>query len=81
MRFLLRNQEPPNVQFKTRDELIPAIQQLLAERPEANLMIIVDGDAGMEVIQTHLSRIWSFGVLAATKRMLDAEYETLRNVR
>lgn len=56
------------MQFKTRNELIPAIMQLFAENPEAHVMVIVDPDAGPEVLQTHPSRIWSFGLLAAAEK-------------
>jgi hypothetical protein len=67
------------VQFKTRNELIPAIMQLFADNPEAHVMVIVDPDAGPEVIQTHPSRIWSFGLLAAAEKMLDGEYQALKD--
>ena len=66
------------VQIKTRDEVIPEAMRLIAQSPEAHVMIIVDTDAGPEVLQTHPSRIWSFGVLAAVEKMLDAEYKALK---
>jgi len=53
--------------------------ELLAKSPEAHVMAIVDTDAGSEVLQTHPSRIWSFGVLAVAEQMLDAQYRELRD--
>lgn len=67
------------MQVKTRDEFLSAVMQLLAESPETNVMVIVDSDAGPGVLQTHPSYIWSFGLLGAAEKMLDAEYQALKD--
>jgi len=55
-------------------EVLSAAMQMLAHRPEANVMIIVDDDADLEVMQTHPSYVWSFGLLFAAEKMLDEQY-------
>jgi len=44
-------------------------------------MVVVDGDSGPDISQTQPSYIWSFGLLGAMKKLLEAEYESLRNAR
>lgn len=62
------------VQFKTRDELLTAVVDMLARRPEANIMLLVESPVGLEFLQTQQSFIWSFGVLAAAEKMFDERY-------
>lgn len=67
------------MQFTAKDDVISEATRLIAQHPEAHVMIIVDSDAGLEVLQTHSSRIWSFGLLAEAEKMLDAEYRAPKN--
>jgi hypothetical protein len=67
------------VQFESREQFLAAVMQLLAERPESRVMVLVDSDVGVERLQTEPSYIWSFGVLTTAVRSLDMEYQTLRD--
>ena len=60
---------------KTRaTDFISAAMKFLADRPQSNVMLIVESPGGLEVLDTVSSYIWKFGLLAATEKLLDERY-------
>ena len=62
------------VDIKARDEFISAAMQMLAMKPDANVMIIVDSGYGLETLQSTTSPIIVFGMLRAAEKLHDESY-------
>lgn len=65
------------VEIKSKDDFLSAVVHILANRPDANIMLLIDGNGPLEAIQTQQSFIWTFGVLAAAEKMFDERYRAL----
>lgn len=63
-----------SVEAKSKEEFLNAAVAMIAARPEAHILLIIDSDRGLEMLQTKESLIWSFGVLAASEKLLDERY-------
>ncbi len=62
------------VDMKTHEEFISGVMHMLAAKPDAKVMLLVDTGSGLEVMQTETSYVWSFGVLAAAEKRIDEQF-------
>jgi hypothetical protein len=51
-------------------DFISAAMQILANRPGAQVLILIDSGRGLEMLQTNQSLVWGFGVLEVAKGIM-----------
>lgn len=66
-----------SVEIKSREDFLNAVVSVLASRPNANILLLIDDNDGMQAVQTQQSFIWTFGVLAAAEKMFDEKYRAI----
>jgi hypothetical protein len=67
------------VEFKSREEFIAGLIQVLHANPNANVMVMVEGPGGLQTMQTTNSYVWILGVLQAAEKMFDERYRQAIN--
>lgn len=65
------------VEIKSREDFLNTVVTILASRPNANILLLIDDNSGMQAVQTQQSFIWTFGVLAAAEKMFDERYRAM----
>lgn len=68
------------VDNKDREQFIQQAVAMMARFSNENVMILIEGDTGLKMLQTHPSFTWTFGLLAVAEKMADERYRTMMNL-